>query len=96
MNVPSEIKELFKNLATAHPDILHEDVEGKIAFYVDQLSDILEGVFKSGLKPDGISFRFVSPMFQPISDETHNVNLSSEGMTTASIELPSRTSKRNF
>lgn len=73
MNVPSEIKNLFKSLASTHPSILHEDVEGQVAFAIDQISDIIDGVFKTEIKPEGFSLRYIKPIFNTLSDETNGM-----------------------
>jgi hypothetical protein len=74
MNVPSEIKNLFKSLASAHPSILHEDAEGKMAFAIDKISDIIDGIFKTEIKPDGFSLRYVKPIFNGFTDEANGMD----------------------
>lgn len=73
MNVPSEIKNLFKSLASAHPSILHEDADGKVAFAIDQISDIIDGIFKTEIKPDGFSLRYIKPIFNSFTDEANGM-----------------------
>lgn len=73
MNVPSEIKELFKSLASTHPSILHEDVDGKVAFAIDQISDIIDGIFKTEIKAEGFSMRYIKPIFNSFTDEANGM-----------------------
>lgn len=73
MYSPEALESFFKSLATQHPDILHQEADGKHAFQEDALSDIIEGVFKTALKPEGFSMRFISPIDYPFSDDTHGL-----------------------
>lgn len=59
----------MKSLATKHPNILHQDTEGSIAFAVDDFEDLLQGVFRDQIKPFGFSLRLVKPILRPATDE---------------------------
>ncbi len=59
----------MRSIARTHPSILHEDTEGKKAFAVDDLSDLLDGIFADALKPSGCNLRLVKPIVQPQTDE---------------------------
>jgi hypothetical protein len=71
--LPSELKHFFKLLAINHPQILHEDVDGKRAFAIDKQTEILDGVFRQGLKSQGFNFRYASPQYRTVSDETRGI-----------------------
>jgi hypothetical protein len=71
--LPSQLQNFFRILAVNHPDIRHEDVAGKIAFAIDKQSDLLDGIFKQGLKSQGFSFRYATPQYRSITDETRGL-----------------------
>jgi hypothetical protein len=71
--LPSALKGFFKNLAVNHPLIRHEDVDNKRAFAIDKQTDILDGVFKQGLKSQGFNLRYASPQYRTITDETRGI-----------------------
>lgn len=67
---PSQLRSYFKNIAIHHPQILHQDAEGKIAFAIDRQSDLLDGVFRTGLKAEGFSLRYGTPQFRTLTNDT--------------------------
>lgn len=59
----------MKAIAENHPQILHSDADGQWAFVVDDLIDLLEGVFKTKLKSSGVSLRLADAIIKPSSGE---------------------------
>jgi hypothetical protein len=96
MEIPELLKNYMKGIATHHPGIAHSDVDGEIAFAIDQLSDFLDGIFKTALKPEGVMLRYIDPQFRPFNDEVEGMNMMIETgfavieriqeLTTESIE----------
>jgi hypothetical protein len=74
MEIPELLSNYIKNIAVNHPDIQHSDVDGAVAFAKDQLSDLLDGVFRTALKSEGVMMRFIEPQFRPFNDESEGMN----------------------
>jgi hypothetical protein len=74
MEIPELLHNYMKDMAINHPALLHQDEVGHEAFAVDQLSDMLDGNFRVGLKTQGAMMRFIEPQFRPFNDEGEGMN----------------------
>lgn len=73
MNIPDIFIDYMKALAINHPLIRHKDEQGKVAFVVDDLMDLLDGVFKTALKNEGFSMRCGEPIIRPLTDAANGM-----------------------
>ena len=61
-------KTYFKNLTVKNVELKHADEVGKVAFGIENLADVLEGVFRTKIGDNQFLFLLLNPIVQPKSD----------------------------
>lgn len=73
MNSPSDISAYIKKLCENPPQTVVPDISLGIAFAINDLANLLDGKFKSALKPNKYNCQCINPLERGYSDESGNI-----------------------
>lgn len=69
MEIIQEYKGYFKNLTEINIQLSHADQSGSVAFGIENISDVLEGVFRTKINDSKYLFILLNPIIRPKSQD---------------------------